>query len=89
MMNDYVEYKDQVLAECIFLTHNFKKHTVNLQNHHKTEVDIWVADLQETKVSQYGGENVRYKLSMKSEFIKQVKLLHNSIIPWNKIRYIF
>ncbi len=89
MMNDYVEYKDQVLAECIFLTHNFKKHTVNLQRHPKTEVDLWVTDLQETKVSQYGGENIRYKLSMKSEFIKQFKLLHNSIIPWNKIRYIF
>ena len=89
MMNDYVEYKDQVLAECIFLTHNFKKHTVNLQRHPETEVDLWVTDLQETKVSQYGGENIRYKLSMKSEFIKQFKLLHNSIIPWNKIRYIF
>ena len=89
MMNDYVEYKDQVLAECIFLTHNFKKHIVNLQNHPKTEVDLWVLDLQEVKTSQYGGKNVRYKLGMKSEFIKQFRLLHNSIIPWNKIRYIF
>ena len=89
MMNDYVEYKDQVLAECIFLTHNFKKHVANLQNHPKTEVDLWVLDKQEVKRSQYGGENVRYKLGTKSEYIREFTELHNQIIPWNKIRYIF
>jgi len=89
MMNKYVKYKDQVLAECIFLTHNFKKHVVNLQNHPKTEVDLWVLDKQEVKKSQYGGENVRYKLGLKSEYIQEFKILHNSKVPWNKIRYIF
>jgi len=89
MMNDYVEYKDQVLSECIFLTHNFKKHVANLQNHPKTEIDLWVLDKQEVKQSQYGGENVRYKLGTKSEYIRQFKELHQSIIPWNTIRYIF
>ena len=89
MMNDYVEYKDQVLAECIFLTHNFKKHVVNLRNHPKTEIDLWVLDKQEVKQSQYGGENVRYKLGTKSEYIREFTELHNQIIPWNKIRYIF
>ena len=89
MMNDYVDYKDSVLSECIFLTHNFKKHTINLQRHPKTEVDLWILDKQEVKKSQYGGENVRYKLSMKSKFIHDFKKLHNSIVPWNTIRYIF
>jgi len=89
MMNTYVEYKDQVLAECIFLTHNFEKHTLNLKNHPQTEVDIWVPNIQETKISQYGCENVRYNYKLKREYINQFKQLHNKIIPWNKIRYIF
>ena len=89
MMNDYIEHKDQVLSECIFLTHNFKKHVVNLQKHPKTEVDLWVLDRQEVKRSQYGGENVRYKLGIKSEYIRQFTELHNQVIPWNTIRYIF
>jgi len=89
MVNTHIKNKDKVLSECIFLTHNFKKHTVNLQNHPKTEVDLWVLTKQEVKRSQYGGENIRYKLSMKAEYIKQFKQLHQSIIPWNTIRYIF
>ena len=55
----------------------------------KTEVDLWVPDKQEVKISQYGGENVRYKLGLKSEYIRQFKQLHKSITPWNTIRYIF
>ena len=89
MVNDYVQYKDQVLSEVIFLTHNFKKHVVNLARHPETEIDLWVAERQETKVSMYGGENTRYKLGLKSEYIRQFKQLHNQIIPWNTIRYIF
>ena len=73
MVNDYVQYKDQVLAEVIFLTHNFKKHTVNLERHPKTEVDLWVLDKQEIKKSQDGGENIRYKLRLKTEEIRQLK----------------
>tara|TARA_R100001126_G_C4887744_1_gene183551 strand:- start:7568 stop:8308 length:741 start_codon:yes stop_codon:yes gene_type:complete len=89
MMNDYVENKSTVLAECIFLTHNYKKHVVNLNRHPKTEVDLWVADKQEIKTSQYGGENVRYRLGLKSKYIKEFRKLHNKLVPWNKIRYIF
>ena len=89
MVNTYVKNKDKVLSECIFLTHNIKKHTVNLQNHPKTEVDLWVISKQEAKRSQYGGENIRYKLSLKSEYISEFKQLHNQIIGWNTIRYIF
>ena len=89
MVNDYVQYKDQVLSEVIFLTHNFKKHVINLARHSETEMDLWVLDRQELKRSQYGGENIRYKLSLKGEYIKQFRKLHNQIIPWNTIRYIF
>jgi len=89
MMNEYVENKNQVLSECIFLTHNIKKHIANLQNNPKTEVDLWVMNKQEAKRSQYGGENIRYKLGLKSEYIREFKQLHNQIIPWNTIRYIF
>lgn len=89
MMNDYIEYKDEVLAEVIFLTHNFKKHTVNLVHHPNTELTLWTPNIQETKISQYGGENVRYKHVLKREYINEFKKVHNDIIPWNTIRYIF
>jgi len=88
-LDDAVIYKDKVLAEVIFLTHNFKKHKVNLQRHPNAEVTLWTPDIQEIKTSQYGGENLRYKLEFKGKFIQQFKELHRSIIPWNTIRYIF
>ena len=89
MVNDYVDYKDEVLAEVIFLTHNHKKHIANLKNHSEAEKVLWIPEIQENKISQYGGENVRYKLSLKKKFIEQFIALHDGIIPWNKIRYIF
>ena len=61
MVNDYVDYKDQVLAEVIFLTHNEKKHIDNLQENISREDLLWNPKIQEEKVSQYGGKNVRYK----------------------------
>ncbi len=89
LVDEHVNWKEQVLAEVIFLTHNFKKHTVNLQNHPQTEITLWSPDIQEAKISQYGGENIRYKFEKKREFIQEFKDLHSSKIPWNTIRYIF
>ena len=89
MMNDYVDYKKQVLAEVIFLTHNFKRHILNLEKNPETEVTLWTPEIQETKTSQYGGSNLRYHHELKRDYIYQFKQLHNSIIPWNTIRYIF
>ena len=89
MLNDYVEYKDQVLAEVIFLTHNEKKHGVNLEKHPETEVHLWNPAIQEEKISQYGGTNIRYARHVKPLYIDAFKSLHDKIIPWNKIRYIF
>jgi spore photoproduct lyase len=89
MLNDYVDYKSIVKAEVIFLTHNKAKHEYNLQHNLSGEEVLWVPKLQETKISQYGGMNIRYKHNLKASFIMQFKELHDKIIPWNTIRYIF
>ena len=89
MVNDYVDYKDMVKCEVIFLTHNVNKHQYNIINNIPGEELLWQPDIQEDKISQYGGKNIRYKHYLKTEFIEQFKELHDSIIPWNTIRYIF
>ena len=89
LMDKYIEIKENVLSECIFLTHNIERHTLNLKNNPQTEVDLWTPNIQETKTSQYGCENIRYNYKLKREYIKEFKDLHNKIIPWNTIRYIF
>lgn len=83
------EYKPEVLAEVIFLTHNEKKHNYNLENKLPGENLLWLPKFQEEKESTYGGINLRYERKFKSEAIETFQKLHNSIIPWNKIRYIF
>ena len=89
LVDIYVKNKDKVKAEVIFLTHNKKKHERNVQDGFKYEEFLWNPEIQENKVSSYGGENVRYKREYKANWIKQFKKLHENIIPWNKIRYIF
>jgi spore photoproduct lyase len=89
MVNDYVNYKDVVKCEVIFLTHNENKHYYNLSNNLQGEELLWNPDIQESKISQYGGDNIRYKHNIKSKYIKEWVNLHNDIIPWNTIRYIF
>ena len=80
---------DSVKCEVIFLTHNADKHKHNLKNNLTGEDLIWKPKLQEPKVSQYGGNNLRYKAKNKIRYIKEFTELHNQIIPWNTIRYIF
>jgi spore photoproduct lyase len=89
MLNDYVDYKDQVLAEVIFLTHNENKHEENLIRHPEAEIDLWNPPIQEEKVSQFGGTNIRYARHLKPEYIDVFRAMHERIIPWNTIRYIF
>lgn len=88
-INENIEdqYKDSVKAEVIFLTHNDKLHQYNVLNNIPGEELLWNPAYQEKKVSCYGGHNVRYKNKRKliSEWVK----IHDNIIPWNKIRYIF
>jgi spore photoproduct lyase len=83
------ENKRVVKAEVIFLTHNEKKHAYNLANNILGEEMLWRPELQENKKSQYGGENIRYKHALKAQYVYEFKALHNLIIPWNTIRYIF
>ena len=89
LVNDNVTNKDIVKAEVIFLTHNAGKHQYNLENNLSGEHLLWKPEIQEPKISQYGGRNIRYKHKLKAEFIKQWIELHDKIIPWNTIRYIF
>jgi spore photoproduct lyase len=88
-VEEHVKYKDLVKAEVIFLTHNQDKHKRNLIYDVKGEHLLWQPEIQENKISQYGGENIRYQHKLKSSYIKQWTELHNQIIPWNTIRYIF
>ena len=83
-------YKSYIKAECIFLTHQEKQHDRNLaENRKESEALIWKPDIQEHKVSEYGGDAVRYKVKIKQNFIQRWMNLHQQIIPWNTIRYIF
>lgn len=83
------KYKNQVKAEVIFLTHNHNKHQYNISNHLAGEELLWNPLIQEDKTSQYGGLNIRYKHNLKSQYINEFTQLHDEIIPWNHIRYIF
>jgi spore photoproduct lyase len=82
-------YKNEVKAEVIFLTHNETKHYYNLTHDIKGEELLWKPELQENKISQYGGNNIRYNHLIKRQFINQFIDLHDRIIKWNTIRYIF
>ena len=78
-----------VKAEVIFLTHNEAKHNYNLEHNIPGENFLWTPKIQEGKISQYGGRNVRYEHNRKVDYIHQFIDLHDKIIPWNSIRYIF
>lgn len=84
-----IKYKDKVKSEVIFLTHNEVKHEFNIKHNLSGESLLWKPDIQEAKISQYGGKNIRYKHDLKAKYIKEWTELHDSIIPWNSIRYIF
>jgi spore photoproduct lyase len=80
---------DAVKAEVIFLTHNEEKHWYNVANKLPGEEFLYTPKIQETKTSQYGGNNLRYEHRRKQDYIRQFTELHDRILPWNTIRYIF
>jgi len=91
-VNDIVDdkIKEHVLAECIMLTHNEKMHKHNLENAPAdVEKLLWNPEWQENKTSSFGSENIRYRHDLKTKLVNRFVSLHDSIIPWNKIRYIF
>ncbi len=81
--------KQQLQAEVIFLTHNEQLHEVNMQWHPKAEALLWRPELQEAKVSQAGGQNLRYKLSIKRDLVRTFCDLLQRKLPYCKIRYAF
>ncbi len=81
--------KAQLKAEVIFLTHNEQLHEVNLGWHPRAEEVLWRPDLQETKVSQQGGVNVRYRHGFKGEQVRALTGLVAARLPSCAIRYAF
>jgi spore photoproduct lyase len=89
MAEHYNWADDRVKAEVIFLTHNEQKHWYNVANKLPGEEFLYTPKIQEQKVSQYGGANLRYEHRRKFDYIKQFTELHDRILPFNTIRYIF
>lgn len=83
------EAKAQVAAEVIFLTHNAGLHEVNLGWHPKAENHLWRPDLQEVKISNTGGENVRYRHGYKGRLLAEFRALVTKHLPYCPIRYAF
>jgi spore photoproduct lyase len=81
--------KQQMQSEVIFLTHNAVQHEQNLLISPKAEELLWTPELQESKISQFGGVNIRYKRELKSKMISVFEDIHQKHLPWSKIRYIF
>ncbi len=90
-MNDKLnaKTKQQLVAEIIFLTHNEYLHNINLQWHPTAEEVLWRPELQETKFSENGGVNVRYRSGYKGSLVRSFVELVNSELSYCKIRYAF
>ena len=89
LVDKHVTNKDKVKCEVIFLTHNTSKHNYNLRNNLPGETMLWTPRIQEGKISSNGEPNIRYKHQLKREYINQFTALHDILIPWCTIRYIF
>lgn len=83
------KYKDKVHCEVIFLTHNESKHEYNVKNNLPGESMLWNPSIQAGKISSNGDNNICYKPGFRHNLIREFTKIHDEIIPWNKIRYIF
>lgn len=83
------KFKDQAKSEVIFMTHNEDMHDLNLKWHPKAEDYLWKPDWQEQKCSQTGGKNLRYQYQIKRKMIDAYKQIHQEMVPYMDIRYIF
>jgi spore photoproduct lyase family protein len=79
----------QLACEVIFLTHNAQLHEVNLGWHPRAEDVLWRPDLQETKQSQNGATNVRYRWQDKQRHLAEFTRLLAEKAPWCPVRYAF
>lgn len=83
------DVKPHVACEVIFLTHNAAQHRVNQTIHPKGEALLWTPELQETKISQFGGENLRYRHDLKARMGHIFRGLLAEHLPWCRVRYLF
>ena len=81
--------KSQLKAEIIMLTHNAALHEVNLLWHPKAEDWLWTPDIQETKTSEGGGVNLRYRAGWKGRWLSRFKALLAEVMPYCEVRYAF
>ncbi|WP_232628325.1 spore photoproduct lyase family protein [Methylobacterium sp. Leaf118] len=81
--------KRQLKCEIIMLTHNAGLHAVNLGWHPKAEALLWRPDIQETKRSEGGGENLRYRTGWKGRWLARFKALLAERMPYCTVRYAF
>ena len=81
--------KAQLAAEVIFLTHNDRLHEINRAWHPAAEELLWTPQLQEAKVSETGGHNVRYRRGLKGRLVEEFCGLVRERLPYCAIRYAF
>ncbi|MFE2722173.1 spore photoproduct lyase family protein [Kitasatospora sp. NPDC059327] len=81
--------KAQAAAEVIMLTHNRDLHEVNLGWHPRAEDVLWQPALQETKLSQNGAHNLRYRAGTKRAALDRLRDLVAARAPWLRVRYAF
>ncbi len=83
------EAKQQLKYEVIFLTHNTLLHEINMEWHPQGEDLLWNPELQETKFSQTGGKNLRYKRGLKANLVSEFVRLLEDKLPYCLVRYAF
>ncbi|UBV44408.1 spore photoproduct lyase family protein (plasmid) [Deinococcus taeanensis] len=83
------EAKRQLAAEVIFLTHHAGLHEVNLGWHPTAERLLWTPQWQETKQSESGGVNLRYRRGLKGKAVDRFTALLRKELPYCAVRYAF
>jgi spore photoproduct lyase len=79
----------QLKCEIIMLTHNADLHAVNLGWHPRAEDLLWRPDIQEAKISEGGGTNLRYRTGWKGKWLARFKALLAESLPSCTVRYAF
>ena len=83
-------HRRMVQAEAIMVTHNPWQHKRNLEaGMTESEALLWRPDIQEYKRSGYGSSAVRYKRNFKAGLCEEWLAVHEEVIPWNTVRYLF
>ncbi|MBB5692536.1 spore photoproduct lyase family protein [Muricoccus pecuniae] len=83
------QVKEGLAAEIIMLTHNQGLHEINLAWHPRAEELLWRPDIQEEKVSEGGGVNLRYRTGWKGRWLARFKELLAARMPYCRVRYAF